>query len=68
MDAPGDLLPENSLARRVDLGLFLLLRYRPRERSFFALAIASARILRAMLPMRSTVVPQARRSEARHAR
>ena len=44
------------------------LRYRLRERLFFAVAIASARILRAVLPMRLTVVPQARRFEARRAR
>ena len=44
------------------------LRYRGRERVFFALTVASARILRAVLPMRLTVVPQARRFEARHAR
>ena len=49
---------------RAPLGL----RYRLRERLFFAVAIASARILRTVLPMRLTVVPQARRFEARRAR
>ena len=44
------------------------LQYRLRERLFFVLAIASARFLRAVLPMRFTVVPHARRFEARRAR
>ena len=39
------------------------LRYRLRERLFFALVIATARIARAVLPGRLTVVPQARRFE-----
>jgi len=39
------------------------LRYRLRERIFFALVIAAARIARAVLPERLTVVPQARRFE-----
>jgi hypothetical protein len=39
------------------------LRYRLRERVFFALVIAAARIARAVLPARVTVVPQARRFE-----
>ncbi|HVR88271.1 MAG TPA: oxygenase MpaB family protein [Candidatus Limnocylindria bacterium] len=44
------------------------LRYRVRERVFFAIVIATARIMRAVLPMPLTVVPQARRFEARRAR
>lgn len=44
------------------------LRYRKRERIFFAVVIATARIMRAVLPMPLTVVPQARRFEARRAR
>jgi uncharacterized protein (DUF2236 family) len=39
------------------------LRYRAGERVFFALVIAAARIARAVLPDRITVVPQARRFE-----
>jgi uncharacterized protein (DUF2236 family) len=39
------------------------LRYRAGERLFFALVIAAARIARAVLPDRITVVPQARRFE-----
>ena len=42
------------------------LRYRRREHVFFAVVIATVRIMRAVLPM-LTVVPQARRFEARHA-
>jgi len=41
------------------------LRYRLRERTFFALVIAAARIARTVLPDRLTVVPQARRFETR---
>jgi uncharacterized protein (DUF2236 family) len=44
------------------------LRYGMRERVFFAMVIAMARIMRAVLPMPLTVVPQARRFEARNAR
>ncbi|MEA2662205.1 MAG: hypothetical protein QOH08_1777 [Chloroflexota bacterium] len=44
------------------------LRYRRRERVFFALVVGTARIMRAVLPMPLTVVPQARRFEARRAR
>lgn len=44
------------------------LRYRLSERVFFAIVIATARIMRAVLPMPLTVVPQARRFEARRAR
>jgi hypothetical protein len=39
------------------------LRYRMSERIFFAIVIATARIMRAVLPARLTVVPQARRFE-----
>jgi uncharacterized protein (DUF2236 family) len=39
------------------------LRYRLRERIFFALVVATARIARTVLPDRLTVVPQARRFE-----
>jgi uncharacterized protein (DUF2236 family) len=41
------------------------LRYRMRERAFFAIVIATTRIMRAVLPVSLTVVPQARRFEAR---
>jgi uncharacterized protein (DUF2236 family) len=41
------------------------LRYRMTERLFFAIVIATVRIMRAVLPMTLTVVPQARRFEAR---
>jgi uncharacterized protein (DUF2236 family) len=41
------------------------LRYRLRERVFFALVIAVIRLMRAMLPHAITVVPQARRWESR---
>jgi len=63
---PSDALAAALLpaALRAPLGL----RYGLRERLFFAVVIAAARILRAILPMRLTVVPQARRFEARHAR
>ena len=44
------------------------LRYRLRERVFFALVIATVRIIRAVLPAWLTTVPQARRFEARRAR
>jgi uncharacterized protein (DUF2236 family) len=44
------------------------LRYRMAERILFALVIATVRIMRAVLPARFTVVPQARRFEARRAR
>jgi hypothetical protein len=44
------------------------LRYRLGERLFFAIVIATARIMRAVLPLPLTVVPQARRFEARRAR
>jgi uncharacterized protein (DUF2236 family) len=44
------------------------LRYRVRERIFLAIVIATARIMRAALPVAITVVPQARRFEARRAR
>ena len=44
------------------------LRYRMRERVFFALVIATVRIMRTVLPQWLTVVPQARRFEARRAR
>lgn len=44
------------------------LRYRGPERIFFAFVIGAARIMRAVLPMRLTVVPQARRFEGRRAR
>lgn len=44
------------------------LRYRLRERVLFALVIASVRIMRAVLPEPLTVVPQARRFEARRSR
>ena len=44
------------------------LRYRLSERLFFAVVVATARIMRAVLPMPLTVVPQARRFEARRAR
>jgi uncharacterized protein (DUF2236 family) len=46
---------------RAQLGL----RYRLRERVFFALVIAVIRLMRAMLPAAITVVPQARRWESR---
>ncbi len=36
------------------------LRYRMRERVFFAFVIATVRVMRAVLPDRLTVVPQAR--------
>ena len=49
---------------RVPLGL----RYRVRERVFFAVVIAVVRIMRAVLPPPLTVVPQARRFEGRRAR
>jgi len=39
------------------------LRYRLRERVFFAMLIATVRIMRAVLPSRVMVVPQARRFE-----
>jgi hypothetical protein len=39
-----------------------------RERVLFALVIATARIMRVVLPAPLTVVPQARRFEARRAR
>jgi uncharacterized protein (DUF2236 family) len=39
------------------------LRYRIRERVFFAIVLAAARIGRAVLPERITIVPQARRFE-----
>ena len=63
---PSDALAAALLpaALRAPLGL----RYGLPERLFFAVVIAAARILRAILPMRLTVVPQARRFEARHAR
>jgi hypothetical protein len=38
------------------------------ERLFFAIVIATVRIMRAVLPMPLTIVPQARRFEARRAR
>ena len=41
------------------------LRYRVTERVFFAIVIATVRIMRATLPTALTVVPQARRFEAR---
>jgi uncharacterized protein (DUF2236 family) len=44
------------------------LRYRTIERLFFAIVIATVRILRTVLPMPLTVVPQARRFERRRAR
>jgi uncharacterized protein (DUF2236 family) len=44
------------------------LRYRMNERIFFAIVIATVRIMRAVLPAPLTVVPQARRFEARRAR
>ena len=44
------------------------LRYGMRERVFFAMVIATVRIMHAILPMPLTVVPQARRFEARNAR
>jgi uncharacterized protein (DUF2236 family) len=44
------------------------LRYRLGERVLFAIVIATARIMRAVLPVALTVVPQARRFEARRAR
>jgi uncharacterized protein (DUF2236 family) len=50
-------------ALRVPFGL----RYGVRERIAFAVVIAAVRIMRAVLPV-LTVVPQARRFEARHAR
>jgi uncharacterized protein (DUF2236 family) len=43
------------------------LRYRTRERVYFALVIAATRIMRTALPPWLTIVPQARRFEARHA-
>jgi uncharacterized protein (DUF2236 family) len=43
------------------------LRYRTRERVYFALVIAATRIMRTALPSWLTIVPQARRFEARHA-
>lgn len=46
---------------RAPLGL----RYRVRERVFFAIVIAIARLMRAVLPAAITVVPQARRWESR---
>ena len=49
---------------RAPLGL----RYRARERIFFAVVIAIARLMRAVLPEMLTVVPQARRWESRHKR
>jgi uncharacterized protein (DUF2236 family) len=49
---------------RAPLGL----RYRASERIFFAIVIAMVRIARVVLPMPLSVVPQARRFEARHAR
>jgi uncharacterized protein (DUF2236 family) len=44
------------------------LRYRLGERVCFAIVIATARIMRAVLPVPLTVVPQARRFDARRAR
>jgi uncharacterized protein (DUF2236 family) len=44
------------------------LRYRLRERVFFALVIATVRVMRVVLPEWLTVVPQARRFEARRRR
>jgi uncharacterized protein (DUF2236 family) len=41
------------------------LRYRRREHVFFAMVVATVRILRRLLPSRLTVVPQARRFERR---
>ena len=46
---------------RAPLGL----RYRVRERVFFAVVIAIARLMRLVLPDAITVVPQARRWESR---
>ena len=43
------------------------LRYRMMERVFFAIVIATVRIMRRVLPMPLTVVPQARRFETRRA-
>jgi uncharacterized protein (DUF2236 family) len=51
-------------ALRAPLGL----RYRLRERAFFALVVAAARIMRTVLPTSLTLVPQARRFESRRAR
>ncbi|HEY8731393.1 MAG TPA: oxygenase MpaB family protein [Candidatus Limnocylindria bacterium] len=44
------------------------LRYRVGERILFAMVVAAVRIMRVALPTPLTVVPQARRFEARHAR
>jgi uncharacterized protein (DUF2236 family) len=44
------------------------LRFRPTERVFFAIVIATVRIARLILPVPLTIVPQARRFEARRAR
>ena len=44
------------------------LRYRMRERALFALAIATIRVMRVALPEAVTIVPQARRFEARTGR
>ena len=52
------------LVLRAPLGL----RYRARERIFFAIVIATVRIARLILPVPLTIVPQARRFEARRAR
>ena len=49
---------------RAPLGL----RYRASERIFFAIVIATVRIVRLVLPSPLTIVPQARRFEARRAR
>jgi uncharacterized protein (DUF2236 family) len=43
------------------------LRYRMIERLFFAIVIATVRVMRTVLPMPLTVVPQARRFERRRA-
>ena len=60
---PNDALAAALLpaALRAPLGL----RYRMRERVFFAVVIATARLFRAVLPDAVTVVPQARRWESR---
>lgn len=69
---PGAVLwPNDALAAALvpdALRSALGLHYRRRERIFFVLVIATVRILRSVLPVRLTVVPQARRFEARHVR
>jgi len=60
---PSDALASALLPARLRVRFGL--RYRLREHVFFALIIATVRIMRAVLPTYLTVVPQARRFEAR---